>query len=130
MDRRSFLQLSAIGAVAITVPLIHCRANPDNVLGFPGTLSSICDEKTIRELGQSYIQKYPSENKSSKLQDLLLTGPDGNEISSSADTDTLATFLDKKIRADFKNTNTVILKGWVLSLTEARQCALYSLTSA
>ncbi len=130
MDRRTFIQLSAVGAVAVTVPQIHCRANPDNVLQFPGTLSSICDEKTICELGQAYIQNHPSENKSSRLQDLLLSNTDGKEMSSSTDTEALAVFLDKKIVADFKNANTVILKGWVLSLTEARQCALYSLTSA
>ncbi len=74
MDRRKFLQISAVGAVAITLPLVHCKPKPNDLLEFPGTLSSICDEKTIRELGQAYLQKFPAENKSSGLQDLLMEG--------------------------------------------------------
>ncbi len=128
MDRRKFLQISAVGAVAITLPLAHCKPKPNDLLEFPGTLSSICDEQTIRELGQAYLQKFPGENKSSGLQDLLMEGHSGKE--SNDDSDAIATMLDKKIHDDFKTSRTVILKGWVLSITEARQCALYSLTKA
>jgi hypothetical protein len=37
--------------------------------------------------------------------------------------------IDKKKKEDFAKSNTVIVKGWVLSRTEARQCALYTLTA-
>jgi hypothetical protein len=35
-----------------------------------------------------------------------------------------------QIQADFAADRTVMLDGWVLSVTEARQCALFSLTPA
>lgn len=38
----------------------------------------------------------------------------------------LAQLLEENIRNDYSSGNIVTLKGWVLSLTEARQCALYS----
>ncbi len=127
MDRRTFLQISAVSAVAISLPMVHCKAKPGDILEFPGTLSSICDEKTIREIGQAYLVKYPGDSKSSKLQELLMEGYDGK---SSDDADAITAMIDKKIHTDFRNARTEILKGWVLSLTEARQCALYSLTRA
>ena len=128
MDRRTFLQISAVGAVAMTLPMVHCKTKPSDLLEFPGTLSSICDEKTIRELGQAYLLKFPGENKSSSLQDLLMEGHEDKK--GTDDADAIAAMLDKKIHEDFKTSKTVIIKGWVLSLTEARQCALYSLTKA
>jgi hypothetical protein len=125
MDRRTFLQISAVGAVAISLPLAQCKPRPNEILEFPGTLSSLCDEKTIRELGTAYLQKYPGENKTSTLQGLLLDGFTGK---GTEDVDAISAMLDTKIHTDFKNSRTIILKGWVLSVTEARQCALYSLS--
>lgn len=125
MDRRTFLQISAVGAVAISIPLVHCKTRPHDLLEFPGTISSFCDEKTIREIGKDYLVKTPNENKASTLQDILMEGfpdKDANNV------DAMTEMLDRKIHTDFKSSNTVVLKGWVLSVTEARQCALYSLT--
>jgi hypothetical protein len=34
------------------------------------------------------------------------------------------------VRRDFTEGHTVEVQGWVLSITEARQCALYSLARA
>jgi hypothetical protein len=36
--------------------------------------------------------------------------------------------IDKKVRKDFKEDKLQVIKGWVISTTEARQCALFSLT--
>jgi hypothetical protein len=127
MDRRTFLQISAVGAVAISLPMVQCKTKPNELLEFPATLSSLCDEKTIRELGVAYLQKYPGENRNSTLQSLLLEGYAGK---GTEDEDAISAMLDNKIHTDFKNSRTVVLKGWVLSLTEGRQCALYSLSKA
>ena len=128
MDRRSFLQISAVSAVAISLPMVHCKPKTNDLLEFPGTLSSICDEKTIRDIGQAYLQKFPGENKSFRLQKLLLEGQESKGNADNADA--IAAMLEKKIKDDFRTSQTIILKGWVLSLTEARQCALFSLTRA
>jgi hypothetical protein len=125
MDRRTFLQISAVGAVAISLPSVQCKPRPRDLLEFPGTLSSLCDEKTIRELGSAYLQKHPGENKTSTLEGLLLEGYTGK---GTEDVDAISAMLDTKIHTDFKYSRTIILKGWVLSVTEARQCALYSLS--
>lgn len=128
MDRRTFLQISAVGAAAISLPMVYCKPKTNDLLEFPGTLSSICDEKTIREIGQAYLRKFPGENKSSRLRELL---QEGRESKGNADdADAIAAMLEKKIKDDFRSSQTIILKGWVLSLTEARQCALFSLTRA
>ncbi len=37
--------------------------------------------------------------------------------------------MSEKVQADFDNGETVVVRGWVLSRTEARQCALFSLTN-
>ena len=35
-----------------------------------------------------------------------------------------------QVRDDFANGRTVLVNGWVLAVTEARQCALFSLAPA
>jgi hypothetical protein len=35
--------------------------------------------------------------------------------------------LENKVENDFKTGKIAVIKGWVLSLTEARQCALFSI---
>ena len=130
MDRRTFIQLSAVGAAAISLPQLHCKPTPEGLLEFPATLSTICDEKTIKEVGRAYLQIFPEENSSSRLRRQLLGDTDGKEIASTTDVDILTLHLQKKIHEDFRSSQTVILKGWVLSLTEARQCALFSLNGA
>jgi len=52
----------------------------------------------------------------------------GNPIDESADSALVASQLAKKIQQDFQQDKTVVVDGWVLSRTEARQCALFSLT--
>jgi hypothetical protein len=130
MDRRTFIQLSAVGAAAISLPQLHCKPTPEGLLEFPTTLSTICDEKTIKQIGSEYLHTFPEENKPSRLRRQLLRDTNGKEIASTTDVDILTLHLQKKIHEDFRTSHTVILKGWVLSLTEARQCALFSLTGA
>ena len=36
-------------------------------------------------------------------------------------------YLDQLVSADFRENRTIMIDGWMLSITEARQCALYSL---
>jgi hypothetical protein len=38
-------------------------------------------------------------------------------------------WVDGKIKSDFETGKTAVIKGWVISETEARQCALYALQS-
>lgn len=76
----------------------------------PDFLSHICDGATLRQLGDAYRAQYPAEASQEKLIELLKPA-----------------VTDGAIRADYANGHIVTVKGWVLSRTEARQCALYSL---
>ena len=121
MNRRNFL---ALGIGVTAVPLFSaCRSDSKwlQVISQPGTIARFCDEKELLEIGSSYLQMFPHERKSSTLQTLIL---DDLETSSR---NTLVNSLEQKKSGEFRNAESVIVAGWVLSRTEARQCALYTL---
>jgi hypothetical protein len=126
MKRKDFLQLSAFAAAAISLPLLHSCNAPvfENAMGQPAFLSRLFDEGTIRDAGKAYLQKTPAENDNKKLIELLA----GNSsIADSSDEKAIHQYLDEKIKQDFAEGKTVLVKGWVVAVTEARQCALFSL---
>jgi len=125
MKRRDFIQLSAFAAGIITFPLLHsCSPTEgESAISKPVFLSRLLDANTIRAAGKAYLQKKPRENDDDKLIRLLA----GNSsIANAADEKTIHQFLDEKIKHDFETGNTVLVNGWVLAVTEARQCALFS----
>ena len=126
MKRKEFLQRSAFAAAAITLPLLHSCKSPvsDDEMVDPQFLSRLFDEQTIRKTGAAYLQKMPGEKDHNKLVGLLA----GNSsIAGSSDENEIHQYLEEKIKRDFDEGKTVMLNGWLLSVTEARQCALYSL---
>jgi hypothetical protein len=76
----------------------------------------------VRQLGRSYRAAVPAEDDRETLVAAL-----HNELGAGAPS-TLRSRLDARIRADFAAGRTVTVQGWVLARTEARQCALFSLT--
>ncbi len=111
MKRSTFILLTLSGTAALAIPSIGCQHEPDP-LAHPDFLSQVCDSATITRIGAAYRNQAPDEAQKEKLIGLLKAGVD-----------------PRHIQAEYAAGNTVILKGWVLSLTEARQCALYSLRS-
>ena len=126
MKRRNFIQLSAFAAAAISLPLLHSCSYPlsERAMSQPLFLSRLFDENTIKETGKAYLKKASAENDENKLVQLLAGN---NNIINSTDEKSIHQYLDKKIHNDFETGNTVLVKGWVLAVTEARQCALFSL---
>ncbi|MEO9050321.1 MAG: hypothetical protein ABI280_00910 [Ginsengibacter sp.] len=127
MKRKKFIYLSIGGALAIATPTLYCSYRDktlNKALRQPKFLSSICDAKTLDEIGTAYINKYPAEKKEDQLTGLLLADSTGQPIVKTAD---LPLLLDQKIIDDFKTGKTVVVDGWVLSITEARQCAFLTL---
>jgi hypothetical protein len=126
MQRRTFIHLSAYTAIALTLPIIDgCGLNStDKVMSQPLFFSQLVDIKTINETGLAYRKLFPAENSQSVLNKLLL----GSNASN--DKTMIQKQLDAQVEQDFKAGKIVTAKGWVLSLTEARQCALYSILSA
>jgi hypothetical protein len=126
MKRRDFIQLSAFATAAISLPLLHsCSPSlTEQAMAQPLFLSRLFDENTIKETGKAYLKNASSENNKNKLVQLLAGN---NNIINSTDEKPIHQYLDKKIHDDFETGNTVLVKGWVLAVTEARQCALFSL---
>jgi hypothetical protein len=112
-------------AVGITPLVSGCRSDSKwlPVISRPTTVTQFCDKAELLSIGQAYTKMHPGENDRIKLQDLILT-----DVSTGSDQQLMAS-IDKKKKEDFAKSNTVIVKGWVLSRTEARQCALYTLTA-
>ncbi len=133
MKRKTFLTLTVMGAATLTVPFLNCTSHVsdfDKLLSVPDMLSHLCDAKTIKEIGKAYGSKTPDEYSMKKIEDLLVRNAEGTTITETTKPADIHTFIDKNIYTDFKTGNTVIVKGWVLSVTEARQTALLSLLSS
>ena len=117
MKRRNFIYLTIAGAGAIMVP--SCKYRSATAFSRPLFLSTICDGQTLRHIGTGYRTKTPAEAEEGRLIELLTTGlPQGTDQ---------VRQLDSLARQDYAADRTVTIDGWVLSLTEARQCALFSL---
>jgi hypothetical protein len=99
----------------------------DKKLALPEILAQTYDEKTIREIGTAYGKEHPDEYNISDLEQLLKKDSDGNAISSSLEASELNSILAKRVKNDFNTGQTIIIDGRILSLTESRQCALYTL---
>ncbi|HEV2670630.1 MAG TPA: hypothetical protein VGU74_06025 [Gemmatimonadales bacterium] len=114
MNRRDFL-VSAASAAGFARTRDDCDA-----LAHPALLAVLGGE-TVRGIGQRYRALVATERDREPLRSAILaSGP-------------LRSFwmpraaLAQRVRADFAAGRTVLVAGWVLSVTEARQCALYSL---
>ncbi len=129
MKRKDFLRLSAFTAAAISLPLLHSCNSPawENAIAQPVFLSRLFDKETIIKAGKAYLEKIPAEKDDDILIKLL---SDNGQMADSSDVNEIHQFLEEKIKNDFDEGSTILVNGWVLAITEARQCALFSLISS
>tara|TARA_R110000868_G_scaffold81472_2_gene230612 strand:- start:743 stop:1126 length:384 start_codon:yes stop_codon:yes gene_type:complete len=123
MERRKFIFVAASGVTTMIIPLgFYSCSNPkyDSAFAKPILLSNIWDTQIIAEIGELYQKQYLQENTEQELVEILSEGisMEKNDISES---------ITSRIEEDFKTGKIVILDGWILSETEGRQCALFSL---
>lgn len=133
MLRRTFCEITSIAVASTFVPFMSCSepdASIDRRLSLPTTMATINESSTIVKVGNAYLDQTPSENSPEILINHLLINSKGDSIPKNTDSKTLQKLMSKKVKADFDNGETVVVRGWVLSRTEARQCALYSLTQS
>jgi hypothetical protein len=131
MKRRAFVYVSAVATASIVIPSLRCRDRNDvlyTTLKTPRFLSHICDKKALQNIGASYKKQFPEQAKEDALVKNLLTDNTGKPLPENANPATVDAMLDNKIGQEFDTEKTVIVDGWVLSETEARQCALYSIS--
>jgi hypothetical protein len=125
MERRAFVKLSAWTALALTLPFSEgCSPKATEIdVAHPNVLGRSVDLNSIKEIGLAYRTSYKAEDNVQQLNQLLI----GNiSVDSFSEAD-LENKLEKQVEDDFRSGKTLVLKGWVLSVTEARQCALFTL---
>lgn len=126
MKRRKFILLTGFGVSVIAIPTWYYTFNTpdyDPIIAEPEWLSHIWDGTTIGEIGETYRKQFSDESSERKLVKLL------SEYVSTETTTTIDV-LRQQIADDYRKGNTVMVDGWILSRTEARQCALFSLTQS
>jgi hypothetical protein len=133
LRRREFLQRLGTGALsalalsgAVSAPLGCARGDPLlEVL-----LRLFDDPKAAGVVGAAYLARAPAEADRERLL-ALLTGDHvaGYRELAAADPDALLARLRAQHRDDFAAGRVADVDGWILSLTEARLCALAALAS-
>ncbi|HPW62864.1 MAG TPA: hypothetical protein PLJ13_11260, partial [Cyclobacteriaceae bacterium] len=97
------------------------------ILSVPSVLEQFCSETELMAIGNSYIERVPRESKISAIEKQLLKAEAENPFNPSSEK-SLQDFISEKSEHDFSTGQTIVLNGWVLSQTEARQCGLFFLT--
>ena len=127
LDRRRFLQLTAAGmAASLTSSACVRDASEDaRAVARPELLDMLGAER-VREIGARYRAAVPSENNAAALRAAISdAGRQGFRLPW-----VKRASIEQQVRDDFAGGRTVLVNGWVLSATEARQCALFSLAAA
>ena len=124
-NRREFLALTIAGAAAAAVPTSLIASPRDwlRELADPDLLRAVPARSMLCEIGRAYCEKFPSESEIDRLVGKLLADP-------SVDVGGVKASLDRRSQVDFAEGQVVQVSGWILSRTEARQCALYSLITS
>ena len=123
MKRRDFLGMTAAGVAGLAAWPGGAEAAGFSraVLAHPRLLDIVRDEAIVTRLGRAYRDAVPAERTAHALEAALLAeAPAAPPAAARA-------WLDAHVQRDFDAGRTVTLDGWVLSVTEARQAALFSL---
>src|SRR4051812_43019689 len=121
LDRRRFLQFSGLGIIGFFADSACSTSARDSAAFDRPQLLAMLGPDRVRELGAHYRAATPSENSAVRLRAAVSNGHRFRipllGIGS----------IDDQIRDDFTAGRTVVVDGWLLSVTEARQAALFSL---
>jgi hypothetical protein len=118
LDRRQFLSTAAAGGTWLLASKggnAHEPSADAHKLAHPELLAAL-GPATVREIGEAYRALVPTESDRTSLESALR-----------AELHAAVTSNEDPIRADFAAGRVIVVRDWILSVTEARQCALYSL---
>ena len=122
MERRKFIWAAGSLSVLTVSGVLYFKSRPiqyDAIIAEPGLLSQICDTDTMIAIGGGYVAMTPDENSENILAKELIGNMQGSPQE-------MAEALNDKVKADFDKGDLVVIDGWILSRTEARQCGLLS----
>ena len=124
LDRRAFIQAlsAAIAGVAVAACDRGDATARARTLARPELLAAL-GAGPVRAIGAGYRAMTRGEQDAESLRNAIdASRPFASRFLGAADPP-----ISQLVRADFANGHTVVVDGWILSVTEARQCALYSL---
>lgn len=126
MDRRAFLESAATGVLTIATGAACAEQQPsDEVLATPA-LTKMFGERRVLQFGEWYREMVPAESDPDVLRAAIVKGEERRFHFPWSRGMTI----DERVADDFANDRTVLVNGWLLSRTEARQCALrFAITS-
>jgi len=124
MIRRDFLKLSVAAAPGMALVLHACHSpagTAQEALAQPESLFGIMDKTELQAIGKAFLAATPT------TKDALQTQILGKPVTNGTPLTELSNQIAATVKQDFSAGRTIVLNGWVLSLTEARQCALHTL---
>ena len=133
MNRRSFLRFLTAGSLATLLPGL-CIGNQQRVASSPpgeNLLHALKQNgsppippRERDKIGEAYLKACPEDGKHQNLRRALLDSVSSSSPQSQED----ISCWRRRIRTDFTQGDTICLRGWILSRTEARLYALLSLS--
>ena len=132
MSRRRFLVLSGSFGASIVSGCVapggwfdsaeRSRPPAERLVGLLRHRSS------ARNVGEAYLESTPSEAAVDRLVEAILAGLEDDAGALRRTRAELHDQIARRVEQDFAEEATVCLRGWILSRTEARMCALAALS--
>lgn len=120
MKRRLFINNLGLSGIIFLTPLWGCfkdsSATLEKVLN-SNELRKVMSDSDIQKIGESYLEIVPVENNIDVLKTLIIQTSVTNSID-------IVNNVKLKIKNDFIISDVIVVSNWVLSVTEARICAL------
>lgn len=129
ISRRNMLKQLARGGLLFVLPAYFVTGSASEVLQpLASRLNRFFSSKeSARLIGQRYLALAPAEADAALLAARIAVTPQYYLRLASAAEPTLRALILAQQQADFAEGRTVTVDGWILSLTEARLCALAAL---
>ena len=123
VNRRDFVRTTLAATVGVggSLGVFACTSAPRSVpiaWRAPALLDALGEEQ-VRRIGTMWIEQHPAERSLESLSSALR-----QRVAYSAS----AEAFEEAITEDFDANRIVIVDGWMLAVTEVRQCALYHLS--
>jgi hypothetical protein len=122
LSRRSLLRLSGAAVAAAFAVGRGSEASQGHLLA-ARLRSLLPHDAAAVALGTAYLVQTPREASADRLVAALAAGPRGAALARLGQR-RLGAHLAKRIRSDFAAGRTVTVRGWIVSVTEARLAAL------
>lgn len=127
MDRREFLAALLFGSTSVFSGAMEYTAGRSALGGDSHSVTHIfSDVSNARAVGNQYLAMR-DVNRAVLLEFRKRIFPAASSVPKERDWHRVREGLRKRIRGDYQHSRCVCVDGWILSITEARLCALVAL---